>query len=113
MSRIRGKHTRPEWSFRMWLVRLGRRFRMHAKDLPGTPDFAFDELKVAVFIDSCFWHCCPAHGKVPKSNKRFWRRKLAKNVARDTQAVVRLRAMGWHPLRLWTCQIKEQTRGRG
>src|SRR5579871_5380751 len=85
MSRIRGKGTKPELLVRCAAHRLGRRFRLHVRDLPGKPDLVFRRSKVALFVHGCFWHRhagCP-YCYTPKSNVQFWQEKFRKNVERD------------------------------
>lgn len=84
------------------LVRSGcRGWRMHARDLVGCPDFVFDEARVAVFVDGCFWHGCPSCHRPPSSNQEYWTRKVARNVARDKRYSRKLRSDGWRVLRVW------------
>src|SRR2546426_9096174 len=98
MSRVRSKHTGPERRVRMALVRAGLRgWRMHARGLPGTPDFAFGAARVAVFVDSAFWH---GRGRLPKTRRAWWRKKLARNRARDLAADKALRRAGWDVIRM-------------
>src|SRR5436190_595999 len=86
MSRIRGKNTKPERVLRGALHKQGLRFRLHRKDLPGSPDIVFVRQRTAVFVDGCFWHGCPQHGVEPKSNGEFWRKKIKANCERDKRA---------------------------
>jgi DNA mismatch endonuclease (patch repair protein) len=86
MSRMPRASTKPEVALRKRLHAQGLRFRLHRRDLPGTPDIAFARQKVAVFVDGCFWHACPDHGVIPKNNREWWMAKLAKNLSRDTDA---------------------------
>lgn len=111
MSRIGGKHTVPEVFVRRMLHELGYRFRLHRKDLPGTPDIVFPSRRKVIFVNGCFWH---AHGcgigQPPKSRRRFWVTKLERNRARDRRNVADLRAMGWRALTVWQCQTKAPKR---
>jgi DNA mismatch endonuclease (patch repair protein) len=107
MSRIQGKNTKPEVLLRKALWTSGLRYRLRAK-LPGRPDIAFTKVKVAVFIDGCFWHRCPIHGVMPKSNADFWKTKLNGNVKRDRKNEAKLRQQGWHVLRFWEHQVEEE-----
>ncbi len=97
--------TRPEQALRSALHRRGLRFRkgysIQANDLSVKADIAFPRLRLAVFVDGCFWHACPTHGRVPNANSSYWRPKLARNVARDQAVVEALHARGWTVLRLW------------
>lgn len=110
MSRIRSKETSPEMLFRKALWTAGLRYRLKTK-LPGKPDLVFPSAKVAVFVDGCFWHGCPQHGKVPKSNQGFWVKKFTKNIARDLAANAALSAQGWLALRFWEHDIEKDLVG--
>ena len=86
--------------------RLGvKGWRRHV-DLPGKPDFVFREQRLAVFVDGCFWHNCPKHGHVPRSNISYWREKLARNKARDAKVNRELAGRGWRVLRIWEHSVK-------
>lgn len=106
MSRIRGKHTKPELRLRKALWSTGMRYRLH-KRLPGRPDVVFPGAHVAVFVDGCFWHDCAAHGARPKANAEFWRMKIEANAKRDRLVSERLRALGWTVLRFWEHEVNE------
>ena len=110
MSRIRSKETSPEMLFRKALWTAGLRYRLKTK-LPGKPDLVFPSAKVAVFVDGCFWHGCPQHGKVPKSNQGFWVKKFTKNIARDLADNAALSAQGWLALRFWEHDIQKDLVG--
>lgn len=105
MSRIRGKNTKPEILLRKELWALGFRYRIKNK-LPGHPDVVFPRKRVAVFIDGCFWHCCPKHCKMPETNRDFWEKKLHRNVERDKEVTRKLKKDGWKVIRFWEHQIK-------
>src|SRR6056297_4136709 len=109
MSRIRGKHTGPEMRVRRAAHALGLRFRLHRQDLPGTPDLVFPKLRVALFVNGCFWHrhegCSKAYS--PKSNEDFWRAKFAANVERDARKAAALEAAGWMPVVIWECETAD------
>lgn len=80
--------------------------------LPGRPDFIFRTEKVAVFVDGCFWHGCPRHGRVPSSRVEYWAPKLARNARRDRTVSRTLRASGWTVLRIWECALARSRAGR-
>jgi DNA mismatch endonuclease (patch repair protein) len=102
MSRIRSRDTTPELRLRRALHAAGARgWRCHARQIAGKPDLAFTRWKVAVFVDGCFWHCCPEHGNAPRANVAYWQWKLAKNRARDAAVDQALRRGGWNVVRLW------------
>lgn len=99
------RDTKPEIALRSLLHRRGLRFR---KDLPirlpertVRPDIVFTRQHLAVFVDGCFWHCCPIHGTRPKANTGYWRPKLERNVERDRIVNEQLRSAGWAVLRAW------------
>lgn len=101
----RRSDTRPEVALRSELHRRGLRFHKdHRIDLPGggvRADIVFPGARVAVFVDGCFWHACPAHGRTPRSNTSYWAAKLASNVARDRRVDEALREAGWRSVRAW------------
>lgn len=105
MGRIRGKDTGPELRVRRFAHGMGYRFRLHRRDLPGSPDVVFPSRKAAIFIHGCFWHrhtCGRAYE--PKTRPEFWSKKFAGNVARDRQAKRALRKAGWKVLVIWECE---------
>ena len=108
MSRVKGKNTTPEMRVRRTAHAMGLRFRLHRRDLPGTPDLIFPKYKVALFVHGCFWHrhqnCSKATS--PKSRRDFWEEKFNRNVRRDAQNVSALRNQGWKVLIIWECQTK-------
>ena len=108
MSHISGKNTKPELIVRSLLHRMGYRFRLHKKDLPGKPDITLPRHKKVIFVNGCFWHGhenCP-RSKRPKTNPDFWHAKLDKNIARDKINVEKLKSLGWDVLVVWTCEVK-------
>jgi DNA mismatch endonuclease (patch repair protein) len=106
MSRIRGKNNASTEIRLIDIMRKGRvsGWRRHQK-LPGRPDFVFREARVAVFVDGCFWHCCPKCSNLPKNNAEFWRKKLLGNKTRDSAVSKQLRDMGWLPVRFWEHEL--------
>ncbi|MBK6475785.1 MAG: very short patch repair endonuclease [Flavobacteriales bacterium] len=110
MSRIRARNTGPEKAMRRILVKTGiRGYRLHYKRVPGRPDLAFVGKKVAVFVHGCFWHCCPYCTPArPKNNRRFWHRKLDRNVERDSAKAEELRSIGWRVITVWACRLHER-----
>jgi DNA mismatch endonuclease, patch repair protein len=97
--------TKPELQLRSFLHRLGYRFRkdlsIQAAGRRVRPDIAFTRQRLAIFIDGCFWHCCPEHGHVPRANSGYWPEKLRRNVERDRLATEHLMTAGWTVIRLW------------
>jgi DNA mismatch endonuclease (patch repair protein) len=111
MARIRSTNTRPEKAVRSLLHRLGCRFRLHGKNLPGRPDVVLPKYRKAVFVHGCFWHrhaCRPL--RLPETDAAFWAAKFAANVARDRRKLRAVRRAGWGALVVWGCQIKDRDR---
>lgn len=106
MAGIRGRDTVPELAVRRIAHRMGLRFRLHRKDLPGCPDLVFPKHRLVVFVHGCFWHrhqgCRYAY--TPKSRVTFWTEKFAANVARDMRQEAALRTLGWQVLVIWECE---------
>jgi DNA mismatch endonuclease, patch repair protein len=88
------------------LWKQGFRFRKNA-NLFGKPDISIKKYKIAIFIDSCFWHCCPIHGNMPKSNQEYWTKKLTRNVSRDQEVNQYYLDRSWKVLRLWEHEFKQ------
>jgi DNA mismatch endonuclease, patch repair protein len=111
MSRVRGKDTTPELVVRRAAHSLGLRFRLHRKDLPGTPDLVFPGRKAVVFVHGCFWHRHEGCKKAtaPKSRQDFWQAKFERNVARDREALAALERRGWRTLVIWQCETNDSS----
>lgn len=109
MRAVKSRDTKPEMTVRRAAHALGYRFRLHRKDLPGSPDLVFPRLKTAVFVHGCFWHGhdCPRGARMPKTNADYWRSKIARNVARDARVRAELEALGWKTLTLWECELAD------
>ena len=105
MSAIRSENTQPEIILRKVLWAKGLRFRKYYGR--EKIDIAFPSKKLAIFVDGCFWHGCPLHSHVPKSNKEYWLPKLKRNIARDLAKNERLRNEGWQILRVWEHELTE------
>lgn len=107
MSGIRGKDTTPEWEVRRQLHRLGFRYRLHDKKLPGRPDIVLKKYNAVIFIHGCFWH---RHNcrlfKWPKTRPEFWKQKINRNHENDVKAVDNLQSKGWRVCIVWECSIK-------
>ncbi|MCT1448684.1 very short patch repair endonuclease [Brevibacterium casei] len=105
MQANRRRDTKPELALRSALHKAGFRYRCDFRiDLPEgrvRPDIVFTRRRVAVFVDGCFWHCCPEHGSCPSVNRTYWSAKLARNVERDALNTRLLRQAGWTALRIW------------
>lgn len=106
MSSVKGKNTKLELTLRRNLWKNGIRGYLIHPNLPGTPDVAFTRVKLALFIDGCFWHKCPKCYTQPKSNTLFWEEKMKKNVARDKKVNNELHSIGWEVQRIWEHEIK-------
>lgn len=109
MSRIKGRDTKPELLVRSVLHRLGYRFRLHSKNLPGRPDVVLARHRIVVFVHGCFWHRHPhcRYAYTPRSNVSFWTTKFEQNVARDSETYRALRKEGWRVVVVWECQAKD------
>ena len=108
MQAVRTRDTGPEMIVRRLLHRLGYRYRLHRKDLPGRPDVAFLSRRKAIFVHGCFWHGhgCPK-GRLPKSRLDYWEPKLSGNKERDKRREEELRSMGWDVLVIWQCETAD------
>jgi DNA mismatch endonuclease (patch repair protein) len=109
MARIGQKNTAPEISVRRVLHRLGFRFRLHRRDLPGTPDIVLAGRRIALMVHGCFWHRHPGcrFAYSPKSRTEFWNAKFARNVIRDQEVEQKLTALGWHAHVIWECETRD------
>lgn len=106
MARIRGRNTGPELATRSSLHHLGYRFRVHVRDLPGTPDIAIKSRRVVIFVHGCFWHLHEGcrFARPPKENTGYWGPKLRRNVERDLARSAELDALGYRVLVVWECE---------
>lgn len=108
MRNIKGKDTKPEILLRCALHARGLRYRLHCRELPGSPDLVFPKYRAVVFVHGCFWH---RHGckytSTPSTRRDFWEQKFLQNVKRDEKAVKELEQMGWRVFIVWECQIKK------
>lgn len=109
MARVRAKDTTPEMRVRSLVHRMGYRFRLHRKDLPGTPDLVFGPRRKAIFVHGCFWHGhdCKRGARLPAANRDYWTAKLARNAARDRASLAALEERGWSVLTVWECEIRD------
>lgn len=112
MARIGKVNTRPELAVRKLAHALGYRFRLHRRDLPGTPDLVFPRLGKAILVHGCFWHrhTCKDGRKLPTGNHAYWLPKFTRNVARDVENLAGLRMLGWRVLTVWECEVKDAGR---
>lgn len=107
MRSIRSKNTKLEQLVCSELWRRGLRFRRNVTDLTGCPDIAIKKHKIVIFLDSCFWHLCSRHCKLPLTNREYWTQKLEKNRLRDSQVNEYYESKGWHLLRIWEHELKD------
>ena len=109
MRRVKGRDTTPELAVRRMLWRLGARYRLHRKDLPGHPDIVMPGKRLAVFVHGCFWHGhdCARGARVPKQNRDYWEAKVGRNRARDAANLEKLEALGWRAHTVWECELKD------
>jgi DNA mismatch endonuclease (patch repair protein) len=111
LSTVRGKDARPEWILRSALHRLGFRFQIHRKDLPGKPDLVLPKYRAVVLVHGCFWHrhmkC--RHISMPSTNQEFWSNKFSATIKRDSRVLRELHAHGWRTIVIWECQLEGNT----
>ena len=109
MSKISGKETKPEIFIRKFLFSKGFRFRKNDKRYPGKPDIVLPKYKTIIFIHGCFWHGhnCPA-GKLPETNREFWKNKIQGNIIRDQNNIKELKSLGWKIITIWQCEINNK-----
>ena len=112
MRAVRAKDTAPELVVRRLVHRLGYRYRLHRRALPGTPDLVFAMRRCVIFVHGCFWHghedC--SRSSLPKTNVSFWKEKLGRNRERDSAHVRALEAAGWRVMIVWECETKDPLR---
>ena len=109
MRQVKGRNTTPELKVRKALTKLGARYRLHRKELPGNPDIVMPGRRLALFVHGCFWHGhdCARGARVPKQNRDYWVAKVARNVARDAKSREALAALGWRVETIWECELKD------
>ena len=114
LAKLLRAHRITGWRRHVQIVVRGRPKRGAARTTPRAvpafrvrPDFVFLKSRTAVFVDGCFWHGCPRHGTQPKGNAAFWKRKFARNIARDRRVNRALRPAGWRVIRIWECALKK------
>ena len=108
MRAVRSRDTGPEWVVRRLLHGLGYRYRLHRRDLPGSPDLVFPARRKAIFVHGCFWHAHGCRGgRPPKSRPDYWLPKLERNRARDAEKRALLEALGWRILVVWQCETRD------
>lgn len=109
MRLIKREHTQPELVVRRLLHRMGLRFRLHSKSLPGSPDVVLPKRRTVVFVHGCYWHRHPGcrYASTPKTRQDFWLPKFASNVERDNRKAEQLRELGWRVVVVWECETKD------
>ena len=107
MRAVKSRDTKPEITVRCLLHRMGYRFRLHRKDLPGKPDIVFSTRKKVIFVHGCFWHghSCKRGKRLPKTNTAYWKSKIKRNVERHSNQLDELVRGGWTGLVLWECEL--------
>lgn len=111
MSRVRGGNTTPELVVRRIVHALGYRFRLHRRDLPGTPDIVLPRSRKIIFVHGCFWHRHPgcSRATTPRTRTAFWQRKFERNVERDRRNIAELQTLGWKILVVWECETCDRS----
>ena len=111
MQAVKSKDTAPELTVRGLAHGMGYRFRLHRKDLPGTPDIVFPRLRKAIFVNGCFWHGhdCARGARIPKGNREYWLKKIGRNRERDRAALAALKRSAWKVAVVWECELSDQT----
>lgn len=109
MRAVKSRDTSPERVVRKMLSASGYRYRLHSKALPGSPDIVFPGRKKVIFVHGCFWHGhrCKRGARVPKTNRKYWLEKIARNKSRDQRTRRKLRSMGWAVLTVWECSTRD------
>ncbi len=109
MRAVKSKNTAPEMKVRRLAHAMGCRFRLHRKDLPGSPDLVFPKSRKAIFVHGCFWHghTCARGARMPKANADYWLAKILRNKNRDKDAQAQLKAQGWNVLVIWECELRD------
>jgi len=109
MSKVRNKDSKIEVEFRKKLWKAGLRYRKNSTKYFGKPDLVLKKYKTVIFIDSCFWHGCDEHGSVPRTNKKFWKEKIARNIERDREVDSYYKKIDWNIVRIWEHDLKNNS----
>lgn len=109
MRLVKSRDTKPELKVRRLIHALGFRYRLHRKDLPGKPDMVFATKRRVIFVHGCFWHGhdCARGARAPRTNATYWAAKIKHNRERDAAVTVALKNLGWRPLIIWECELKD------
>ena len=111
MAAVRSHDTFPELYVRKTLYAAGYRYRLHVRKLPGSPDIVLGRRRVAVFVHGCFWHSHSCRrGRLPKTNREFWKVKIGANKLRDNRQIRKLRSSGWIAVVIWECRLERASR---
>lgn len=114
MAKVQSKGTKLESLLWDALINRGWNFfEKQAEDVPGRPDFVCRAYKVAIFVDSCFWHGCPRHLRMPSSNVEYWAKKIARNKRRDARVRAQLRREGWRVISIWEHELPDKPSFKG
>lgn len=110
MRKVPGRNSSAELKARRLLRTLGVGYRLHRKDLPGSPDIVMAGRRLAIFVHGCFWHGhdCRRGARAPKAHADYWSAKIARNKDRDTRVQAELTALGWRPVVVWECELKDE-----
>jgi len=110
MRAVKGSDTAPEMTVRRLAHRMGYRFRLHRSDLPGKPDMVFPGCRKIIFVHGCFWHghSCRRGNRIPKGNRDYWLKKIARNRERDQAAAIALTTLGWKIVVFWECETRDE-----
>ena len=110
MRAVKDRDTKPEMAVRRLLHRMGYRYRLHQKDLPGKPDIVFGPRRKVIFVHGCFWHghSCKRGNRLPRTNAEYWQTKIARNVERHLGQLGELTEAGWTGLTLWECELTDK-----
>ena len=111
MAKVHSANTTPEARVRKLLHKMGYRFRLQRRDLPGNPDIVLPKYKTVIFVHGCFWHGCPTcrHAKIrPVANAEYWDKKLNRTLERDKSNMVSLGEMGWQVIVIWECEVRNK-----
>ena len=109
MRAVKSRDTKPEMLVRRMVRAMGYRYRLHRKDLPGKPDLVFSSRKKIIFVHGCFWHGhdCLRGDRMPKTNRKYWKKKISGNVKRDVKHTSELKKSGWEVLLVWECETRD------
>lgn len=110
MRQVKASGTTPERRVRQLLTRMGLRYRLQRRDLPGAPDIVMPGRRIALFVHGCFWHGhdCKRGARIPKQNRDYWTAKVERNRTRDAKTRAALETSGWTPIVIWECELRDE-----